>query len=103
LAAMLTFHFLFADYTRKRRFLVRNPISPIRQQPNEFAVRNASSSAVPFQGWSVEINPVRSAERDVRCWYDPPGGCESTLCACEALALPVEDPPLMSRVLPQRI
>jgi hypothetical protein len=99
---MLTFHFLFAGYTRKRRLLVRNPISPIRQQPNEFAVRNASSSAVPFQGWSVEINPVRSAERDVRCWYDPGRLRIDAVCA-RSTGVAVEDPPLMSRVLPQRI
>jgi len=30
----------------------------------KFATRNQGSSAVPFQGWSVEIQPVRSTERD---------------------------------------
>jgi len=35
------------------------------REPNKFAAGNASSSAAPCEGWSVEIHPVRSTERDM--------------------------------------
>ncbi len=62
---------LFRCFPRKRRFLGRNAVSPICSPPNKFAARNASSSAAPYEGWSVEIQPVRSTERDLDAKSDP--------------------------------
>jgi hypothetical protein len=63
------------------------------------SVRGVRRKPYPYRD---EINPVRSAERDVRCWYDPGRLRIDAVCA-RSTGVAVEDPPLMSRVLPQRI
>jgi hypothetical protein len=48
-------------------FLVGNRFLGCGNVFTRFATRNQSSLAATFQGWSVEIHPVRSTERSAGC------------------------------------
>jgi len=76
----------FAVFRRKCQFLGRNAVSPICSPPNKFAARNASSSAAPYEGWSVEIHPVRSTERDPDAKSDSNRGANRGLLIVLCLA-----------------